>query len=95
MLSHNSTLEIEGDSSFIGNRALDRGSGGAIAANHSELIMQNLTCIGNIANDGGAISTLYANLQITGMAILENNTAQFGGALHIASSELAFSDSST
>ena len=72
------------DSRFIGNRALERGSGGAIAAKNSELIIQNVTCIGNIANDGGAVSTVHPSLQITGMVTLENNTAQFGGVLHIA-----------
>ena len=91
MFSYNSTLKIEGDLRFVKNHALDRGSGGAIAAKNSKLTMHNLTCIGNTANDGGAILILYTNLQIFGIAILENNTAWFGGALHISRSELSFS----
>ena len=91
IFSYNSTLEIEGDSRFIGNIAEEVGDGGAIAAKISTLIMQDLTCIGNIAYSGGAISTLRANLEIFGITTLENNKAQFGGALHLVSSELTFS----
>ena len=91
MFSHNSTLKSEGDLRFTGNCALDRGSGGAIAAKNSEITMYNLTCNSNRANDGGAISTLSTNLQIFGVASLENNTARFGGALHLSKSELLFS----
>ena len=58
VFGHDSMLEIEGESRFLTNRALNLGSGGAIAAKNSELIMQNIMCVGNVANDGGAFSTI-------------------------------------
>lgn len=92
VFSYSSTLEIEGDSRFIGNSAEEVGSGGAIAAKDSELIMRDITCIGNSAGDGGAISVFNTALLMSGIICLENNTANWGGALHMGISKVVFSD---
>ena len=91
-VSSNSLLVVSGTASFVWNRLSLRqpyivASGGALfARNGSQVIFEESSNVSFVENfsefNGGAISTVNANLTVYGTILFEGNSAKYGGAIY-------------
>lgn len=75
------------------NGFIGEGSGGAIAATGSTLVLNNATLTNNSATEGGAVLTIFSSVTIAD-STFSNNTAREGGALSLTYSSLEVENSS-